>query len=59
MFYYSSKPHAVCFKEYFKFFNFWCYLLRIAGCSERENFHEFHESSLIYENFTLEMFTFQ
>ena len=32
-------------------------MYRIAGFFEGENFHEFHESIAIRENFTLEIFT--
>ena len=51
--------HAVCFKEYFKFSIFGVIYSALQVVSEGENFHEFHESSSIHENFTLEMFTFQ
>ena len=35
------------------------YTYRIAGFFEGENFHEFHESIAIRENFTLEIFLLQ
>ena len=35
------------------------YIYRIVGLFRGENFHEFHESIVICENFTLEIFPFE